>query len=349
MANFLGRCGSSLALALSIVSLQPTMAAASIVTFTDVFTVSTTTDMGTAPVFRRSFGPDWLRAEFTASGGSAEMDVLARASVTASYENKLSLSDSRATQILLKSPLLFSGHRASFIYGAKIDVRLLDFINESESAIADLSSVSLPFPRRSDFGETVSAVSGSEQIIGLEKGVPGAAVSIGWNSFIETSHRVTDFSGTLKAKHATSGAVRQAFVSSLFDDRLIDLDLGLDGEWALSFTDGQIKGSGAIDPYNGFGLAGELKIGIGCGDPGTDEDNGRFCVEDNAYALPPALPISPYGFSSTFSMNQSGRISLGEINDAADPEIAPVPLPGSGALLLTVLGAGLLSGRRKTG
>jgi len=169
--------------------------------------------------------------------------------------------------------------------------------------------------------------------IGPDIGVGSAQAGIDYDIVQNSTHAITALNGMAVATHQTSGATRTAGFS-LGSSANILLNLNEPGAWDVRLTTLSLNNLFSTD----FDLAAvpfiQYTLGFGCGDPGTDSDNGLLCGGDGR--LDTTLGSLDL-FSNTpfaLALTSNNQLSSFQITVAA---VAAAPEPGT----LAVLGFGL--------
>ena len=343
------------ALCASVLTLAPLTASAAVVTTSDTFTAFQTQDISIDATYVNTYGPSWLDITTTSSGsvgsGTGNVTVSTQTTVSATYENTLSLDQAKMARITMKEAIMLSGHQSTYYEGSSIEVSLNVgslSLSGSVSSGGTMRTATLPNLRRTTPLQEVVARSNPTQMALIRRSITGASLTFGINSETETRHALTGLTGFLWAEHEATGTLRQTFVTNPFADLTRNFDLGLEGTWNIGFSNAQVTAKSEAYILRGFGGAAEYKIGFGCGDPGDDSDNGTFCVDDGQWISPlgnSGTPIFLRG--NTHRLSSDRNLNLGSITVTANPGPTPVPVPASGALMLTLMGAGALARRRR--
>lgn len=295
--------------------------------------------------------------QFKASTGasSGTVDSSASVDVQATFDDMVLLGATSNVK------LSFTGASADFdtSLGAFIDVGATVRTPAIEIPFApDIPSASFAFSlvdenyqlntSKSDstysFGQTLSD-SDSVELPGAGAGVL-ITVSANPNVDQTSSLEILSLMGTLKATNATSGTMLTQAVT--MTGGMLDFDFNFleVGSWDLSLDDVMLNSSFDSD----FGLsatfAGGASLGLDCGNPASNGDNGVLCLWDEGISVttPTAnvLPISPFALD----YNKVSSLSLGSI--LVSNPVSAVPLPASAWMLLVSFGGLAAMRRRKT-
>jgi hypothetical protein len=176
--------------------------------------------------------------------------------------------------------------------------------------------------------------------------LPGGSAQAGIDYDIvqNAKHEVSALKGLAVATNQTSGAVRS---TSFFLDALDAISLNLDeeGVWDIKLTSLALDNLFSTDFDLAFVPFIEYTLGFGCGDAGTDSDNGFFCAEDGrldrTLASIDLFSNTPFALALT----SSSVLSTFQIT-VTDEQIIAAPEPGTLALF-GIGAAGLLAMRRR--
>lgn len=290
--------------------------------------------------------------QFSASTGASTgtIDSEASVDVRALFEDTATLGTTSNVR------LSFEGASAEFdtALGAFIDVNA----TVRTPSVIGIPAATIPFSlvdedysletERRDttyvLGQTLSD-SDSVELPGAGAGI-GVTVSANPNVDQTSSLTISSVMGTLQATNALSGSVLTRSVD--LTGGALDFAFGFAelGIWDLALTDVTLDSSFDSD----FGLsatfAGGVSLGVNCGNPARDNDNGFGCLFDAGLSTTTptvnVLPISPFGLN----YNTVSFLDLGQINVVAAPNVNVIPLPATVWMLLASLG-GLAALRRR--
>jgi hypothetical protein len=164
--------------------------------------------------------------------------------------------------------------------------------------------------------------------IGPDIGVGSAQAGIDYDIVQNSMHTVSGLGGMAVATHQGDGQVRSAAFSLGATDT-ISLNLDLAGIWDVQLTNLSLGNLFSTNFDLAFVPFIQYTLGFGCGDAGTNSDNGSFCGGDGR--LDTTLTSIDL-FSNTpfaLAMKSSNVLSSFQIDVVA----ATVPLPGTLALL----------------
>ncbi|MEM9837687.1 MAG: hypothetical protein AAF830_00885 [Pseudomonadota bacterium] len=172
---------------------------------------------------------------------------------------------------------------------------------------------------------------------------PGITISggVSGNATQSSTLDLRSLMGTLEARNTTTGTLRtQNFSFSSVGAEDFFFDLSEVGTWELTLAD--VRVDNRFTSVFGVSVSGDagFALGLNCGDPSTDRDNGGLCIFDAGVEVssePLDLANIP-GFELLYT-GLANR-SLGSILVNADP--SPVPVPGALPLMLSILGGGAL-------
>jgi hypothetical protein len=202
---------------------------------------------------------------------------------------------------------------------------------------------------RSLSGDTGSTTSGSDSFTPGSVGLnapdwfpASAGVGVDLDVIQRASLQLDGLQGQLQAIHRDSGTVRSASFSELGAADSLHFDLGLAGTWDFSFQ--QVS---MLDTFNtrfsmGATAYAQYRIGFNCGDLGTDSDNGFGCGGDGRVDNTLA-DVSLFSLPGQRLGTQA--LSSGTVF-SVDVLAAPVPEPGTWALMLAGVGAVALRQQR---
>ncbi|MEO0668038.1 MAG: PEP-CTERM sorting domain-containing protein [Pseudomonadota bacterium] len=313
---------------------------------------------GGASAFNGSvgFGTSSSTFQFGASTGASTGSINSSASV--SVNAAFAMSQEIGTSNIALS---FGGATAGFntSLGAFIDVGATVRTPEIPVPfLPDIPSASIPFTLVDEdyqlntntgavaysFGQTIS----DDDSVSLPGAGVGVGITVNANPNVDQDSdlRISGMNTTLVATNQTTGTVLTD--SFLFNGGLENIlfDFSEAGVWDLSLQNLSLNSSFDSD----FGLSatfsGGVEIGLGCGNPATDNDNDFGCLFDAGVSTTTStaslLPIDPFGLN----YNSVSSLALGSINVTAPP--AAVPLPASLPLLAAGFGLmGFAARRRK--
>jgi len=174
--------------------------------------------------------------------------------------------------------------------------------------------------------------------VGPNLGLAAATAGVDIDLTQTSSLTGTGITGMVTATNRGSGTSLNQSVSVL-NNGIFNLDLGLDevGIWDVSLTNLSLSNQF----FSSFGLSlvpfVQYFVGLGCGEPGTDSDNGIFCASDGRADF--TLANLDLGSTQAFALNfNSLNLNPFSIETFAAP-VAQVPEPGS----ITLLAIGLLA------
>ncbi|MDH3210259.1 MAG: PEP-CTERM sorting domain-containing protein [Burkholderiaceae bacterium] len=170
--------------------------------------------------------------------------------------------------------------------------------------------------------------------------VGSAQAGIDYDIVQNSTHTVSGLNGIARATHQGNGQVRSApFSLGATDSVLLDLDSP--GLWDVELTSLSLNNLFSTD----FDLAAvpfaQYTLGGGCGDPGTDSDNGFFCGGDGR--LDTTLASLDLFSNTPFALAMQSSNALSSFQITVVPEPAIFNLMGLG-----LLGVGVVAWRRKT-
>ncbi len=167
-------------------------------------------------------------------------------------------------------------------------------------------------------------------VIGPDIGVGSAQAGIDYDIVQHATHTVSGLKGLAVATNQTSGAVRS---TSFFLDALDDISLNLDEEgiWDIKLTNLSLDNLFSTDFDLAFVPFIQYTLGLGCGNAGTDSDNGPLCGGDGR--LDTTLASIDL-FSNTpfaLALTSSNVLSTFQIT-VTDEQVIAAPEPGTLAL-----------------
>ncbi|MBL8470371.1 MAG: hypothetical protein KF778_12805 [Rhodocyclaceae bacterium] len=115
--------------------------------------------------------------------------------------------------------------------------------------------------------------------VGPNIGVGGAQAGIDFNLSQFSKHVVSGMSGTILATHVGDGQTRTGSFS-LAGPVTVPLDLDLTGTWDIQLTNISLANLFNTQISLNFSAFAYYYLGINCGDPGSDLDNGFGCIDD---------------------------------------------------------------------
>jgi hypothetical protein len=182
--------------------------------------------------------------------------------------------------------------------------------------------------------------------IGPDIGVGSAQAGIDYDIVQNATHTISALNGVVLATHMASGQTRSDMFSFGATDT-ISLDLDLPGLWDVELMDLSLDNLFSTDFDLAFVPFIQYTLGLGCGDPGANSDNGLLCGGDGR--LDSTL-ASVDLFSNTpfpLAMTSSSPLSRFQITVADEPG-PTIPEPTTVSLLsLGLLGMGMMARRRK--
>lgn len=299
---------------------------------------------------------------FGASASTGSVDASATAQVQATFDNSIALS--AATNATVDVSLNNLSYGFDTLMGARAYASV-DFkpIHVTVPLAPDINIDPAPFDiiganyalsaSNSRSGGLGTSTTGTDSLPVAGDGVPSIpgitpVAQVTLDARQSSTLTMNDLVGVIRATHVGDGAV--VFDSfSLLSDPLASLNLGLAGDWNLDYMgvmlDNTFKSTFGLGATATIGFS----VGLGCGDPSTNSDNGIACIYDaGASASSPTLNLLS---ANPFAIDWGSKTaSLGTIN-VYDDSVATVPLPAGLVLLLTGLGglAGLgRTSRRRT-
>ncbi len=312
---------------------------------------------GGAAAFNGSvgLGSNTSTFQFKASTGASTGTVNSNANVMvkAAFESAQQLGTGTVD-------LSFGGASANFstALGAFMDVTATVRTPKISIPLApDIPAVSVPFnlvdedyqlnAAKSDatysFGQTLS----DSDSVSLPGAGAGALITVSANPNVDqtSSLKLSGLSAILQAVNQTTGTILNQAFSFSGGSQSLDLNYGEAGIWDLS-----LKNVSLASTFNSvFGLSatfgGGASIGLGCGNPATNSDNGFACLWDEGvdFTTPTANLLSASPFSLNY--NKVTSLSLGSVTVAQG--VTPVPLPAALPMLAVSIGFGAWVGRRK--
>jgi hypothetical protein len=175
--------------------------------------------------------------------------------------------------------------------------------------------------------------------IGPNIGVGSAQAGIDFSIVQNSTHSIDAVNGLVFATHQDSGEIRSAtFSLSAVDSILLDLDLI--GIWDVQILDLSLDNTFFTDFDLSFDPFIQYTLGAGCGDAGTNSDNGFFCIDDGR--LDTTLATVDLFSNTPFALAMNTSTTLSTF------QIAVVPEPETYALFLAGLGlTGWMARRRR--
>lgn len=179
--------------------------------------------------------------------------------------------------------------------------------------------------------------------IGPDIGVGSAQAGIDYDIVQNSTHTISALNGVARATHATTGDVRMtAFSLGSSDDILLNLDEP--GIWDIQLTSLSLANEFATD----FDLALvpfiQYTLGLGCGDAGTNSDNGIACGGDGR--LDRTLASFDLFSNTPFALALTSSNQLSSFRIAVE-SVSAVPEPATLALLTLPLAGLALTCRRR--
>jgi len=255
-----------------------------------------------------------VRFNFTGASGGGLIDTLFGASLTTEYR-------------------ILGGEGCIYCLGASLD------INKSFTPALDTSFSA------SDIATPATAAVGPN--IGVAEGTAGVDIDVKQTSTL----RGNGISGTVTAVNRETGAARSSTLDIL-DGGLFDVDLGLDlaGLWDVTLTSLTLDNSFFSAFAVSFVPFVQYTIGVGCGDAGTNSDNGLLCGGDGraAWNLPNISLGTTQTFALTFNQLNLRAFTIDVLDRAptAVPEPSPLALLAGGLCALCLVRRRQPAGRR---
>ena len=174
--------------------------------------------------------------------------------------------------------------------------------------------------------------------------VASATAGVDVDVIQRSTFEATGIRGTLTATNRATGAMRQQSLS-IANNAPFTVDLGLDevGIWDVAMTGLTLSNSffssftAALTPFV------QYTVGVFCGDPSTDADNGFGCADDGRADWD--LANLNLGTTQRFGLSFN-QLNL---NPFSISVLAPQAVPGPSALVLLGMGALVLLRRRRLG
>lgn len=173
--------------------------------------------------------------------------------------------------------------------------------------------------------------------IGPDIGVGSAQAGIDYDIVQDSTFTINEVKGTILATHEGDLVTRSA-PFSLGATTNVSLNLDLSGIWDVHLMDVGLDNLFSTTFSLAFVPFVQYTLGLGCGDPGTNSDNGIFCTGDGR--LDTTVASFPFYSNNPFALNTNvlNDFANFQIDVAAGP--APtVPEPAT----LALLGIGLAS------
>jgi hypothetical protein len=174
--------------------------------------------------------------------------------------------------------------------------------------------------------------------IGPDIGVGSAQAGIDFSIVQNATHSIGAINGLVQATRQGGGEIRSALFSLDATDSIL-LDLDLVGTWDVQVLNLSLDNTFSTDFDLAFDPFIQYTLGAGCGDAGTNSDNGFFCVDDGR--LDTRLASVDLFSNDAFALAMNTSTSLSTF------QIAVVPEPESYALFLAGIGlTGWITRRR---
>jgi PEP-CTERM motif len=236
-----------------------------------------------------------VQFNFTGGGGGGLFDTLFGLSLTTEYR-------------------ILGGEGCIYCRGAALD------INKSFTPALDtsFSGSDTATPATADVGPN----------IGVAEATAGVDIDVKQTSTL----RGNGISGQVTAVNRDTGDTR-ALALDIADNGVFGVDLGLDvaGLWDVTLSSLTLDNSFFSAFWVSFVPFVQYTIGLGCGDPGTNSDNGLLCGGDGRAAW--NLPNIPLGSTDTFALTFN-QLNLRPFTIDVLDSTAPVQVPEPSSLLL---------------
>lgn len=199
-------------------------------------------------------------------------------------------------------------------------------------------------PSPPDMASDSDAFTPASTTIGPDIGIGSAQAGIDYDIVQNSTHQIFALNGTLLATNQTTGTQRSTSFA-LGSSAIFSLDLDEVGTWDVQLTGLSLDNSFSADFDLAFVPFIQYTLGVGCGDPGDDSDNGFFCGGDGR--LSKSLSHIDLFSNTPFALALTSTNQLPSFQVIVAPGTAEVPEPSTIGLLACGLAA--LSAARRRG